>query len=63
MAMAFIVGFVLGGLWIYSIYHNKWQWALKMLRELDVKYGELRAQVETLELFYGVKEEKTNGQL
>ena len=61
MATAFITGFVLGGLFcgviVYASYRERWQWAMKTLRELDAKSMELRAQIEALRLFYGVKED------
>ena len=55
--LAFAVGMLCGGFYAYSRYNKLWQWAMKTLRELDAKSMELRAQVEALRLFYGVKED------
>ena len=60
MATAFIAGCVLGGLFcgfiVYMSCREKINLAMDALRELNAKYMELNARLETLRLFYGVKE-------
>ena len=55
--LAFLAGVLCGGFCIYLPYREKFNWAMQTLRELHAKYLELNARLETLRLFYGVKED------
>lgn len=55
--LAFMVGMLVGGICVYASYREKLNWAMDALRELNAKYLELNARLETLRLFYGAKED------
>lgn len=54
--LVFMAGMLCGGICVYSRYNKLRKWTLNTLRDIDAKSMDLRAQIETLRLFYGVRE-------